>query len=72
VRLQVAFAKFSHVYKCFFTAGPAEGQITAAKILTTGYSHTYEKVNLWNERCGLHSCRLQGYPFMQQVYADRQ
>jgi hypothetical protein len=40
----VAFAKFSHVYKCFFTAGPAEGRLAAVKILTTGYSFSYDKV----------------------------
>mmetsp|Transcript_25777 Transcript_25777/g.65556 ORF Transcript_25777/g.65556 Transcript_25777/m.65556 type:complete len:428 (-) Transcript_25777:176-1459(-) len=41
---QVAFAGLSHVYKCYFSEGPIEGTIAAAKILTTGYSMSGPKV----------------------------
>lgn len=42
--MQIAFAGLSHVYKCYFSDGEHEGEVAAAKILTTGYSHTGPKV----------------------------
>ncbi|KAL6749829.1 kinase-like domain-containing protein [Haematococcus lacustris] len=47
---QVAFARFSHVYKVYFTSGPMEGELGAAKILTTGYSHTHDKARVLLEQ----------------------
>eukprot|EP00983_Pelagomonas_calceolata_P026232 823297-Pelagomonas_calceolata.AAC.1 len=42
--LPLSIQTFSHVYKGYFAEGPLQGQLTAIKILTTGFMHTSSKV----------------------------